>query len=235
MRFLRKLVLFLFAVVLFGAASLSAQTTFTRIEEMSGWHMCSSCANAGGGATYSMTQGISSPALDGSSTKFTLGGTTPWSHSLYYRWMSGNSTATNFVYEVNQYMKNPKASSGMEYSVSQRKGYEWYRWDTQCSYIKGNWRLWDNANARWVDIGIPCTRPAAYTWRRIKFEGKRYNGKVVFVAITINGQKYYVNRSFYPKKMSSSTSAVIIHFQLNGDATQTDYAVWGDSFKLTYW
>ncbi|MGE5110222.1 MAG: hypothetical protein ACM3JB_05140 [Acidobacteriaceae bacterium] len=227
------------AGILFAACVLAiaaqAQTTFSNIEAMSGWHACSECANAGGGATYSMTQGISSPSLNGKSTKFNLGGTTPWSHALFYRNMSTNSTATNFVYSVYYYYKTPSASSGMEFSVSQRKGYQWYRWDTQCSYLNGNWRLWDNKNVKWVDTSIPCKRPSPYTWTHVTFEGKRSNGKVVFVAITINGTKYYLNKSYYPKPMSTSSSRVIVHYQLNGNKYQTDYSTWGNKFSLKYW
>jgi hypothetical protein len=212
-----------------------AQTTFSNIEQMSGWNACSGCANAGGGATYSMTRGVSTPSLDGKSSKFSLGGSTPWSHALFYRNMSTNSTATNFVYDVHYYYKSASASSGMEFSVSQRKGYKWYRWDTQCSYLDGDWRLWDNKNARWVNTSIPCHRPSPYTWTHVTFEGQRVNGMVKFVAITVNGKKYYVNKSYYPKSMSSSSSRVIIHYQLNGNRYQTDYTNWGDKFTLKYW
>jgi hypothetical protein len=224
------------AIIICGMACAGlAQTTFTHIESMSGWNACSGCANAGGGATYSMTRGISSPSLDGSSSKFNLGGTKPWSHALFYRNMSTNSTATNFVYDVHYYYKSASGSSGMEFSVSQRKGYQWYRWDTQCSYLDGNWRLWDNKYAKWVNTSVPCHRPTPYTWTHVVFEGKRSNGKVVFVSITVNGKKYYLNRSFYPKSMSSNGSRVIIHYQLNGDRYQTDYSNWGDEFTLKYW
>ena len=223
-----------FAVAVMSLAA-SAQTTFTNIEAMSGWNACSGCANAGGGATYSMVRGISSPSLNGKSTKFSLGGSTPWSHALFYRNMSTNSSATHFVYDVHYYYKTPSASSGMEFSVSQRKGYKWYRWDTQCSYVTGNWRLWDNKYARWVNTSVPCHRPSPYTWTHVTFECKRYNGKVVFVSITVNGKKYYLNRSYYPKSMSTSSSRVIIHYQLNGNKYQTDYSTWGNKFKLTYW
>ncbi len=228
------------AVLTMGFASLALfsnadSKTFTNIEQMDRWHACSACANAGGGATYSMTQNQSSPSLDGNSTRFSLGGTTPWSHALFYRWMSNDSTATHFVYDLNYYYKNASGSSGMEFSVSQRKGYQWYRWDTQCSYLNGNWRLWDNKYGRWVDTSIPCKRPSPYTWTHVIFEGQRVSGKVLFVSITVNGKKYYVNKSYYPKAMSSSNSAVNIHYQMNGDRYQTDYQTWGDKFTLKYW
>lgn len=230
-----RLAMILFAASMMLTLTAGAQTTFTNIEAMSGWHSCSACANAGGGATYSMIRGVASPSLNGKSTKFNLGGTTPWSHALFYRTMSNNGTATHFTYDVHYYYKTPGASSGMEFSVSQRKGYQWYRWDTQCSYVTGNWRLWDNKYARWVNTSVPCHRPTPYTWTHVTFENKRYNGKVVFISITVNGHKYYLNKSYYPKSMSTSNSAVIIHYQLNGNKYQTDYSTWGNQFKLTYW
>jgi hypothetical protein len=149
--------------------------------------------------------------------------------------MSGNASATHFIYDFYYYMKTPGASSGMEFSASQRVGYKWYRVDTQCSFLNGNWRIWNNSAAHWVDTSISCKRPTAYTWRHVVIEGSRSNGKVVFVSITENGKKHYINKSFYAKSMSTSNSSVNIHFQLNGDKNQTDYSVWADKIKLTYW
>lgn len=224
-----------FSVGSSGTPTSTSKTTFTNIEEKTGWKWCSGCANAGGGSVMEMLQGITSPTLDGNATRFFDGGITPWSHALYYKVLSSNSTATNFVYTVHYYFKNPSAPSGMEYSISQRKGYEWYRWDTQCSFINGNWRLWDNAAGTWFNTSIACPRPAAYKWTTVTFEGQRANGKVVFVAITIDGTRHYLNKAFGPKPMSSSASNVKIHFQLNGNATQTDFYVWGDEFTAQYW
>ena len=82
----------------------------------------SACAKGAGVATMSMTQNISSPSLDGSSARFTLGGTSPYSHALFYKRLSNNSTATHFIYDVYFSLDKPGNSSAMEYSVSQRVG-----------------------------------------------------------------------------------------------------------------
>jgi hypothetical protein len=226
--------------VLVGLMTILALTavnaaTHYNLEQASGWSWCSACANAGGGATLSMTQNQNSPSLDGNSTRFGLGGTTPWSHALFYKRVASNLTATNFVYDVYYYMKNPAASSGMEFSVSQRNNYTWYRVDTQCSFLNGNWRVFNDATRHWMDTSIPCKRPAAYTWRHVVIEGKRANGKTVFVSITENGRKYYVNKSSYPSKLSSYGASINMHFQLNGERYQTDYQVWADKLTIRYW
>lgn len=228
----------LFAIILAACAismTASAQTTFSNIEAMSGWHMCSACAGAGADATYSMQQGINSPSLNGNSTKFNLGGTTPWSHALFYKTVSGNSTATHFVYDLYYYFKTPSASSGMELAFNQRRGYQWYKWDTQCSYLSGIWRVYDDKNKKWLDTSIACKRPSAYTWTHLILEGQRYNGKVVYISVTVNGTKHYFNRSVYPQQMSSSASQVGIRYEMNGNGSQNDYSTWGNKFKLTYW
>ena len=225
----------IFLAVCVMALTASAQTTFSNIEAMSGWHSCSACAGAGGDATYSMTQFISSPSLNGKSTKFNLGGTTPWSHALFYKTLSRNSTATHFIYDLYFYFKNPSASSGMELAFNQRKGYKWYKWDLQCSYLSGIWRTYDDKNKTWVNTSISCNRPKAYTWTHIILEGKRYNGKVYYVSVTTNGTKHYFNKSCYPQAMSSSSSQVGIRYEMNGNKYQTDYSTWANKLKMTYW
>jgi hypothetical protein len=234
MRFRNRAVWMGLFTAVIGLANLNA-TTFTRIEEMSGWKSCGNCTKLYG-ATYSMQQHISSPSRDGNSTKFSVGGTTPGGAGLWYRSMSSNGIARNFIYELYYYMKTPWAAGAMEFSTNQRSGYKWYRWDTQCLFNStGVWRLWNNATGHWYSTSIPCKRPAPYTWTKLVFEGKKVNGKVLFVSITVNGQKHYLNKAFYPLPISTSTRLIQIHFQLNGDSKMTDYSAWGDQFRLTYW
>jgi hypothetical protein len=85
-----------------------------------------------------------------------------------------------------------------------------------------------------VNTGISCNRPKALTWTHVVFEYARNNGKAQFVSITVNGTKHYVNKSFYPQSKTASGS-VGVHFELNGNSSQTDYMVWMDKMKLTYW
>ena len=107
-------------------------TTVSNIDQQSGWNSCSACAKSGI-ASYSLTQFISSPSLDGKSAKFHLGGSTPLSDALWFKRIGYNSTATHFSYDLSYYYKTPSAPSGMEFSTSQHVGTKWYRWDWQCS------------------------------------------------------------------------------------------------------
>jgi hypothetical protein len=230
-----QVILLLLTTAVLGSTALNAQTTFTSIDQMSGWNACSSCANGRGTAPLSMTPGQTSPSLDGKSTKFWIGGTVPYSDALFYRKMSTNGTANHFIYDAYYYVKDPMAASGMEFSAAQHRYHVWYRFDWQCAYSMKYWRTWDNAGAKWVNTTVPCVRPQAYKWQHVVFEGQRISGKTVFISFTINGVKHYVNKTFGPKPVTTTTSWVTFHFQLNGGSTQKDFSIWGDKFKLTYW
>jgi hypothetical protein len=212
----------------------SNATVFSNIDAMSGWDGCSDCAGAGGQANFQMSQHQSSPSLDGNSTKFSISGTKAFSHGLWWRRMSSNSTATHFIFDMNYYMSNPSASGGLEFAANQGRSDGWYKFSTQCSWNSNQWRVWDSKNGGWVATGIACNRPPANTWQHIVFEYARSGGKAVFVSITVNGTKHYVNKSFSPQAKSQSGS-VGIHFQLNGNSSEDAYSVFTDKMKLTYW
>lgn len=221
------------AIALFPA-SFAATTTYSNLDTASGWDSCTVCAAGGAAATYWMKQGVTSPSMDGKGAQFFVGGTTPFSHGLWWKRLSSNTTATHFVFDMYYYMKEPKKSGGLEFAVNQNKDDKWYKFSTQCSWNKYEWRVWNSKYGGWVGTGVACNRPAAYQWQHLVFEYARSNGKAVFVSITVNGTKHYINKSFYPQSKSGSGS-VGMHFQLNGDSTQQDYMVWADKMKVTIW
>ena len=231
LRFLPAVLLFM---LLTAFAVSATDTIFTHIEDMSGWDSCTGCAGGGGKAVYSMHQHQASPSVDGSSMEISLGGTKPFSHVLYWRRMSSNGTASNFVLDMYYYIDNPQNSLALEFAANQSVSNYWYKFSTQCNFSSGEYRVWDSKNSKWVSTGIGCSRPPAHTWQHVVFEYSRSGGHANFLSITVNGNKHYVNRSFSPLKQKQSDS-VGIHFQLDGDAHQDDYKVWADCITLTYW
>lgn len=215
-----------------------AATTYSNIDQMTGWQSCSVCAGAGGNgpsASHSMKQNVASPSLDGKSVQFFLGGTTPYSNALWWKQLGANSTAANFVYDLYYYIKTPTAAQALEFDVNQSRSGKKYIFGTECD-IKAThtWRVWDNYNATWRSTGISCSVPKAYTWHHLILEFRRTSAPGVnFVSVTINGQKYYFNRTYTPR--STSASEINVAFQMDGNSSQTDYSVWLDRVMLTYW
>lgn len=218
-----------------GSVSIpSYATSFNRIEEMSGWGHCTTCAGGGENAKYSMTRGQSSPSLDGNSTKFWLGGSTSFSHGLWWKRLGASSSATHFVLDMYFRMDKPSNSQGLEFAMNQHLGSGWYKFSTQCTYQTKQWRVWDSRNRGWVGTGIPCNRPAANTWNHVTFEYARSGGKAIFVAVTLNGKKSYINKSFYPQSGGGDNS-IGVHYQMNGNINQSSYTTWVDKMRAWYW
>jgi len=181
-----------------------------------------------------MTQQQASPSLDGSSTLFSYDGGPAFSHILWSRYLSGNGSAANFVLDMYYYIDRPANSQALEFAANQQLSNQWYKFSTQCDFADGLWRLWDSANQGWVGTSAPCTRPPANTWQHLTFEYQRADAQAVFVAITVNGQKYSINQSFNPEANSGSAS-VTVHFEMDGNGAAQAYNVWVDQMTLSIW
>ncbi len=210
-------------------------TTFAQLETIPGWKGCSTCAGGRGKATFQMTEGLESPSLDGASAKFALTGGRPFSNALWWLHVTDSAAAANFTLDLQQYLDDPQAPQAIEYAVTQKVGKLWYKFSTQCSYQKGIWRVWDSRNSRWTATSAPCTRPSPQTWQHLTFEYRRANGTAVFVAITVDGQTFYINQAFRPRSTQSSTGIITVHFQLDGNITEARVNAYLDQFSLTMW
>ncbi|SRR6266404_7315332 len=230
------------AAVIAGFALMSgvalAQTTFSNLDQKTGWQSCSSCAGAGGTgatATHSTTPGISSPSLDGNSRQFTIGGSNKYANALWWKQLGANSGASHFVYDLYFYLKNSSAPQALEFDVNQSRNSKKFIFGTECD-IKGShtWKVYDPYNHAWRTTSIGCSAPKAYTWHHLTLEFDRTStGKTGFVTVTINGAKHYFNRAYTPR--SSSASEINVAFQTDLNRTATDYSVWLDKVQLKYW
>ena len=221
-----------------GTTIPSNATYYSNIDQMTGWDSCDNCAGRGGAgpdAPYSMTAGQSSPSLDGKSTEFWIGGSAPYSAALWWKQLGGNSSLHNFVYDLYFYMKNPSASQALEFDVNQTQNGQKFIFGTQCDYKDHkDWDVWDTANGAWIKTGIPCTTPQAYTWNHLVLEFQRTSGgKALFVAVTLNGKKSYINRSYSPK--AGNAYELNAAFQMDGNGSMTDYSTWLDKVRLIGW
>ncbi len=223
-----------------ASASLTAvaqtTTSYQNLDDVSGWQSCTKpCAGGNGYAKYRMTEGVASPSEDGASAQFWLGGSTAYSNALWWLHVANSTTAANFTLDTYQYIDKPSAPQAIEYAVTQYYNSAWYKFSTQCSYSKGIWRVWDSYHKTWVATTAPCTRPAANTWSHLTFQYQRTNGMAVFVSITVDGQTWYINKSFKPYATSGTNGNITIHYQLDGNSTQTSYNAYLDELSLSTW
>jgi len=230
------------AAVIAGFALMSgvalAQTTFTNLDQKSGWESCSACAGAGGSgptASHSSSPGISSPSMDGASRQFNIGGSSKYANALWWKQLGANSGASHFVYDLYYYIKNPSAPQALEFDVNQSRSGKKFIFGTECDFGGTHtWHVYDPYNHVWRSTSISCSRPKAYTWNHVVLEFSRTStGKTGFVTVSINGAKHYFNRSYSPR--SSGASEVNVAFQMDMNGSAVDYSTWLDKVKLTYW
>lgn len=213
-------------------------STYSNVDQMSGWQSCDKCAGPGGdgpSTPYSMTQYQSSPSMDGQSTKFWLGGSTPYSQALWWKQLGANDSVKNFVYDLYFYYTDSAAPQALEFDLNQSVNGKKYIFGTQCSPRgSGQWDIWDNINVKWVSTGIACPAPPTYTWNHLTLEFKRTDDdKLMFVAITLNGKKSYLNRYYAPRTVNARELNVA--FQMDGNYQQKNYSVWLDKVTLNAW
>jgi len=220
-----------------GTGAPSGATTYTNINQMTGWQSCDTCAGAGGSgptANISMWQYIGNPALDGKSAQFNMAGSKPYSSAIWWKQLGANASASNFEYDLYFYVKNSNAVQALEFDVNQSLNGKKYIFGTQCD-ANGHhdWDVWDTANSVWVQTGIGCSAPVAYTWNHLTLEFQRVNGQTKFVSVTLNGTKSYINRTFWP--MSVNASELNVAFQMDGNSANTAYSTWLDKVNLSVW
>src|ERR1051326_1384827 len=112
------------------APSTNGQTLISGIQNMPGWQSCGAlfppgsgrdgqiCAAGGGTPSSTLTQNVSSPAMDGSSAKFSMGPSSPdcphYCNVLYFNPVAGGDNVSHFVYDLYFYIDNPKAPQALE-------------------------------------------------------------------------------------------------------------------------
>lgn len=224
------------AIVAAMSISASAQTVKSGIQKMPGWQSCDACAGANGAGpktSHSMQQFIKSPSLSGAAAQFNISGSQPYSDALWWKQLGAANSATNLVYDLYFYIKNPAASQALEFDANQANGSHRWVFGTQCNLGSHHWDVWANAAGKWTSTGIACSAPAAYKWHHLIWEFKRTSTQVIFVAFTYDGVKHYVNRT-YPAK-TSSVKELNVAFQMDQRGTPVAYSTWLDKVTLKYW
>jgi hypothetical protein len=218
-----------------GGAPSNAQV-IPDIQKLTGWQTCVlSCAGAPA-ANFSLTQGIASPSLSGSSDRFSLlAGTSSFGAVLWFKALGAHNSATHFLFDLNFYVDNPGAAQALEFYVTQSTGGARYNFGTQCDLAGGHaWRMWDNIGKKWVSSAATCPTPAAKTWNHLVFEFQRQTGgNLMFTAVTLNGQRSVVNLSM--QHTADSNSGLDVAYQLDANGSGTPYSVWVDRVNVTYW
>ena len=210
---------------------------YSKIDQMLGWQSCDVCAGANGqgpATPHWQAQFQRSPSLDGASSEFFVGGSTPYAAALWWKQLGPLDTARFFVYDISFYFSDATAPQALEFDVNQSLNGKKYIFGTECDFKGAKmWRIWDY-NLHWISTGIPCTALTPNRWHRLTWEFERTTaGKTHFIAVTVDGVRKIVERYLTPQP--SGAHELNVAFQMDGNSSMTDYHVWADNISLTVW
>jgi hypothetical protein len=210
--------------------------TFSQIQTIPNWADCSVCAGQGGSGPSTdhwMEEGISSPSLSGAAARFHVGGTS-WGAALWWKDLQGDTTVNNLQYDLDFNVDHPDQAQALEFDVNQGTGGNRYLFGTECDFGDSQtWRVWNSGSHKWVSTGIFCGRPQAGQWNHVTWEFQRNNGQVVFVAVTLNGDRHTVGVS--SNSFADGGDFINVAFQADLNASGGNLAVSLDNVNLTTW
>lgn len=236
--------------------STSNGKTFYNLQSSGGWNGygqlapnyqdCSSCGSA---VTWSSSQGISSPSMDGKSMQFNIGGTTPYSDVLWNNHLIGDFSSQglpdtgktlvpslhNFTYDAYFWGANLDTAQALEFDVNQFFNNLGFTWGTECRTGGGHeWDIWDNQGGKWVPTGIACN-PVSNSWNHVVIQVQRTSdNQLLYQSITLNGVKNTLN-SYYPPFSAPGWYGITVNFQQDGNSKQQAYTTFLDEFNFTYY
>ena len=231
---------------------------FVNLHQKSGWtgyallppiyDICPYCNPAGPETTWSMTQGVSSPALTGNSAKMDVGGHTLYSDALWNNHLIGDFSSQglqdsnhsivpnvhNFTYDVYFYATDINASQALEFDINQFVNGQSFIWGHECRIAGGNeWDIWDNPGQKWHPTGIPC-KPLSNAWNHLVIQAQRTSDNhLLFKSITLNGQT--ANLNYYESPTPSNWYGITVNYQQDGNYKQQPYSIWLDRLTFSYW
>lgn len=233
--------------------------TFYNLQHSGGWNgyallppnfpICSSCTSTGSNVSWSWVQNVSSPSMDGMSTKSSYnGGTTQWADILWNNHLIGDFSSQglpdysktlvpslhNFTYDVYFWIANTSSSQALEFDINQFTGGKSYIWGHECRIDGGHeWDTWNNSQQKWVPSGIPCN-PKSNAWNHLTIQVQRTSdGHLLFKSITLNGNTATLNR--YDTPTNTNWYGVTVNYQIDSDYYKTPYSVYLDKFTFSAW
>ncbi len=190
------------------------------------------CAAGNGDAVSSMILNQSSPSMSGNSTKFTMGGPTPYTNELYTKFLGGGSAVSKFTYDLYFMVDQPTRPQALEFDVNQTLGNTRWVFGTECNFkADGVWDVWDGVRG-WQPTSVPCKPFPANTWIHLVWNFERVGQQVHYISVSVAGQTYPLNL-YYSNQPNWTMEDIDVAFQMDGDSKQEPYNVWLDNVSLT--
>ncbi len=217
-------------------------TTYSNLQESTNWQTCGNCGNGGATgklATYTMERGITSPAVDNTSTsaQFSIGGPNPYTNAYWYiKNTAPKAPLKSLVYDFYLYVPEAsvKSPQGIEFECQHTVNGYTYNYAWQADYASKTWRTFDFINRAWVNTVIPFTGLTPGTWHHIIAEYHANANNTVHDALTVDGVRTVVNITRPAKHTGQTYASFTNAFQLDLNKTPVPFDVYVDQMNVTF-
>jgi len=223
---------------LWGCANLNTAATYPNLDDQTlpgNWLTCGlSCAGGTGSATgITLTNGVTSPSLDGHSMELaftapTVGGGDT-TNVLAYNKVGANNALTYFQGNWSGYIPSLTNVQALEFDQFHFAGSPNVRYmmGSQC-VIGGVWDIWNQLTSSWVATTVPCTWTAA-TWHSVQWNthhdalgvnlcNSNTDPCMYYDKLTVDGTPH-TSFTAQPTTTSSDTNNVGIQFQVDANSS----------------
>ncbi|MFZ0319668.1 MAG: hypothetical protein WAL56_11125 [Candidatus Sulfotelmatobacter sp.] len=200
------------------------------------------------GISFWMAQNVKSPSMDNKAMEVNVGGTAPYSDTLYNNHLIGTDSSQglpdnnhtlvpslhDFTYDVYFYGTDLSLSQAEEFDINQFFDNLGFVWGHECRIAGGNeWDVWNPVAAKWTPTGIACY-PNSNQWNHVTLKVQRTSSnQLLYESITLNGVTSNLNWTFNPASYPG-WYGVTVNYQQDGNYKQQSYDIFLDELTFTY-
>ena len=214
-----------------GPQPAATATAYADMEKTSSWSQCSSAACSGGNSTssYWVAPYQTTPALDGSSTEFSMAGGA-YTDDLFWVHPGNNPSASHYILDWNVYTdaNAPAVAEALEFDFVQVAAGRKFNFSSECNYAVGTWDTWNEAAMSWVHTSVPCNKFTPNTWHHLRWAYERVGAQTHYISLTVDGVTYPIPPAFaYQPAPPTNWSNGALTFQVQQDLNSSP----GSGFK----
>jgi hypothetical protein len=204
------------------------------------WGNCGTCGNHIGDTRYvSGGQGIGySPALKGKSSKFSIGGSNPYTNYYWYLKNGWGQYVSRIKISLDLFVPGGSDPQAIEFESQHRWKNYLYNFSLQLGYKSYRWKTFDYITNVWKDTGVGFSPLSPDKWHHLESEWEidHTNHRRKLVAFSLDGRRMTpVSAVYLPAKYSTGPDYMTIGaFQLDMNRNAQDFHVYVDNFTFSY-